>query len=281
MKKNSGTLYIVATPIGNLADMGYRAVETLRKVSRIYAEDTRNSIKLLSYYEVRNQLFALHDHNELSKVNEIALLLAEDNDIALISDAGTPLISDPGYKLVRELAKLGHKISPVPGASAVIAALSVAGIATDKFTFEGFLPAKKVARLQSLEKNKNQTYTQVYYESSHRIVNSVIAMRTVMGDQRDVCLAREITKLYEQIFRGTLLELEHWLIADSNHQRGEFVVVLAGEKENPDASEEQDEAQRLLKELLTELSVKKSAALVAKLTAVSKNEAYKMALDMK
>lgn len=280
MRKNKGTLYVVATPIGNLSDMSYRAVETLRKVSRIYAEDTRNSIKLLSHYEVRNQLFALHDHNELSKVNEIALMLAEDNDIALISDAGTPLISDPGYKLVRELAQLGHEISPVPGASAMIAALSIAGIATDKFTFEGFLPAKKLARLQALEKNKTQSYTQVYYESSHRIVDSVAAMCSVMGEQRNVCLAREITKLYEQTFRGTLAELQEWLQDDSNHQRGEFVVVLAGQLKAEDATEEQKEAERLLAVLLSELPVKKAAALVAKLTDVSKNEAYRLALSL-
>ena len=280
MKTSNGTLYIVATPIGNLSDISYRAVETLRQVARIYAEDTRNSIKLLTHYEIRNQLSALHDHNEASKINEIALLLAEDNDIALISDAGTPLISDPGYKLVRELAKQGFNISPIPGASAMTAALSVAGLPTDKFTFEGFLPAKKSARIKALEKNKIQSYTQVYYESSHRIIASVATMCEVMGEEREVCLAREITKLYEQIFRGTLQGLLAWLEEDSNHQRGEFVVVLAGHVTIVDASADRQSAERLLTALLPDISVKKSASIVAKLTSFSKNEAYKIALEI-
>jgi len=280
-RSNHGTLFIVATPIGNLSDMSFRAVETLSLVDRIYAEDTRNSVRLLQHYEISNKLVALHDHNEERKINELALLLAEGKDLALISDAGTPLISDPGYKLVRDLGKQGANIMTIPGPSAMIAALSIAGIATDKFTFEGFLPAKKGARIQSLEANQKQSYTQVYYESSHRIVASVEAMAAVMGDDRQVVLARELTKLYEQVFRGTLQELHEWLLADNNHQRGEFVVVLAGYEGDTSLTGAAMDTEQLLKILINELPVKQAASIAAKISGLSKNEAYKLALALK
>ncbi len=276
-----GTLYIVATPIGNLSDMSFRAVETLSAVDRIYAEDTRNSVKLLQHYEINNKLVALHDHNEEQKINELALLLAEGKDLALISDAGTPLISDPGYKLVRELGKQQFSIMTIPGPSAMIAALSIAGIATDKFTFEGFLPAKKGARLQSLELNLKQSYTQVYYESSHRIVASVEAMIEVMGGDREVALARELTKLFEQIFRGTLKQLHEWLLADKHHQKGEFVLVLSGYQGDISLTGSAMDSEQLLKILIKELPVKQAASIAAKVSGLSKNEAYKLALSLK
>ncbi len=275
----NGTLYIVATPIGNLGDISYRAVETLATVERIYAEDTRNSIRLLQHYSINKPLHALHDHNEERKINEIALLLAEGKDLALISDAGTPLISDPGYKLVRELASQGANIAPIPGASAAIAALSIAGLATDKFTFEGFLSAKKQARLQQLKALKKQSHTQIYYESSHRIVACVDAMIEVMGGERQVVLARELTKLYEQVFRGSLRELADWLQADSNHQKGEFVLILAGFAGDNSPTAALDNEQ-LLTILLEDLPVKQAATLAAKLSGMSKNEAYKRALQI-
>lgn len=281
MQENSGTLYIVATPIGNLADMSFRAVETLTNVDRIYAEDTRNSIRLLQHYDIKNQLFALHDHNESHKVTELALLLAEGKNIALISDAGTPLISDPGYKLVRDLTKQGAKVVPIPGPSALIAALSIAGIPTDKFTFEGFLPAKPNARVQALEANARQTYTQVYYESSHRIVACAESMLEVMGEHREVALARELTKLFEQVFRGTLSELSEWLQADHNHQKGEFVIVLAGIEKAGSVSSVSLENESLIGVLVDELPVKQAAAIAAKLSGLKKNEAYKLALEYK
>ncbi len=276
-----GTLYIVATPIGNLSDMSFRAVETLSAVDRIYAEDTRNSVKLLQHYEISNKLVALHDHNEEQKINEFALLLAEGKDLALISDAGTPLISDPGYKLVRELGKQHFNIMTIPGPSAMIAALSIAGIATDKFTFEGFLPAKKGVRLQSLELNLKQPYTQVYYESSHRIVASVEAMIEVMGDDREIALARELTKLFEQIFRGTLKQLHEWLLADINHQKGEFVLVMAGYQGDTSLTGSAMDSEQLLKILIKELPVKQAASIAAKVSGLSKNEAYKLALTLR
>ncbi len=281
MQGIQGTLFIVATPIGNLGDMSFRAVETLSKVDRIYAEDTRNSVRLLQHYEINNQLVALHDHNEEQKINELGLLLADGKNLALISDAGTPLISDPGYKLVRELGKKDANIVAIPGPSAIIAALSIAGIATDKFTFEGFLPAKKVARSQALEKNIKQTYSQVYYESSHRIVATVEAMMTVMGNDRKVALARELTKVYEQVFRGTLEELLVWLLADSNHQRGEFVLMLAGYQGDSSLTGSSIDNEQLLRILIDELPVKQAAAIAAKISDLSKNEAYKLALEIR
>ncbi len=281
MQEIKGTLFIVATPIGNLGDMSFRAVDVLAKVHRIYAEDTRNSIKLLHHYDINNQLMALHDHNEEHKINELTLLLTEGKDLALISDAGTPLISDPGYKVVRALGKQGTNIVTIPGPSAMIAALSIAGIPTDKFTFEGFLSAKKQARLQALESNLRQTYTQVYYESSHRITGCIEAMIEVMGEGRGVALARELTKVYEQVFRGDLGQLREWLIADRNHQKGEFVVVLAGFEGDASLTGSAMDNEQLIKILISELPVKQAASVAAKISGLSKNEAYKLALTIK
>ena len=281
MQEIKGILFIVATPIGNLRDMSFRAVDVLSKVDRIYAEDTRNSIKLLHHYDISNQLVALHDHNEEHKINELALLLTEGKDLALISDAGTPLISDPGYKVVRALGELGANIVTIPGPSAMIAALSIAGIPTDKFTFEGFLPAKKQARLQALENNFKQTYTQVYYESSHRVVACIEAMIEVMGEGRGVALARELTKVFEQVFRGNLGQLREWLIADRNHQKGEFVLVLAGFEGDVSLTGSAMDNEQLITILIAELPVKQAASLAAKISGLSKNEAYKLALAIK
>ena len=281
MQEIKGILFIVATPIGNLRDMSFRAVDVLSKVDRIYAEDTRNSIKLLHHYDISNQLVALHDHNEEHKINELALLLTEGKDLALISDAGTPLISDPGYKVVRALGELGANIVTIPGPSAMIAALSIAGIPTDKFTFEGFLPAKKQARLQALENNLKQTYTQVYYESSHRITACIEAMIEMMGEGRGVALARELTKVFEQVFRGNLGQLREWLIADRNHQKGEFVLVLAGFEGDVSLTGSAMDNEQLITILIAELPVKQAASLAAKISGLSKNEAYKLALAIK
>lgn len=281
MQEIKGTLFIVATPIGNLGDISPRAIQTLSKVDQIYAEDTRNSIKLLHHYEINNRLYALHDHNEEHKINELSALLAEGKNLALISDAGTPLISDPGYKIVRELGKQGANIVTIPGPSAIIAALSIAGIPTDKFTFEGFLPAKKQARLQALENNLKQRYTQVYYESSHRIIVCIEAMLEVMGENREIALARELTKVYEQVFRGTIKQLLGWLVADRNHQKGEFVLVLAGFDGDISLTGSAMDSEQLLKVLIKELPVKQAASIAAKISGLSKNEAYKLALELK
>lgn len=276
-----GVLYIVATPIGNLGDITRRALDTLESVDRILAEDTRNTRKLLVHFGIKTRLEAVHEHNERQRIGHIRSLLDAGEKIALVSDAGTPLISDPGYHLVNELGLAGYAIVPIPGASALIAALSAAGLATDRFVFEGFLPAKRAARHQALMDNRRQPRTQVYYESSHRIVASIDAMADVFGGQRRVVLAREITKLYEQLFRGTLEELVDWIRADERHQKGEFVVLLAGYDGESGEHAELPDQETLLTILLDELPVKQAAALAAKIAGGKKNDWYRRAVDMK
>lgn len=281
MQNNHGTLFVVATPIGNLGDITNRAIETLEDVQRIYAEDTRNSLKLLRYFGISNELFALHDHNETQKIEEIQQCLEAGNDIALISDAGTPLISDPGYKLVRDLAKAGHKVVPIPGVSAVITALSIAGIPTDRFTFEGFLPAKSAARKQVLADNAQETRTQVYYESNHRVQACVNDMVDVLGANRQITLARELTKKFEQVYRGPVGYLGEWLDEDNKRLKGEFVLVLQGaDKQKAHTASELDH-QKMLEVLVAELPVKQAAKIASQLSAMTKNEAYQLALSIK
>ena len=204
--KKAGTLYIVATPIGNLGDITQRALDTLRVVDRICAEDTRNTRKLLPHFGIQGELQALHDHNEKDKIGLVKQWLDAGENIALVSDAGTPLISDPGYHLVNELGAEDYNIEPIPGVSAIITALSIAGLPTDRFTFEGFLPAKSTGRNKALQANEKEQRTQIYYESSHRISVTITAMVAIFGEDRKVVLARELTKMYEQIFRGKLID---------------------------------------------------------------------------
>jgi len=276
-----GILYIVATPIGNLGDITQRALEVLASVDRICAEDTRNTRKLLSHFGIQGELQALHDHNERQKIGLVRNWLDAGENVALVSDAGTPLISDPGFHLVNELGASGYSIVPIPGASAIIAALSVAGLPTDRFSFEGFLPAKSVGRIAALEKNRKETRTQVYYESSHRIVQTIEAMHAVLGGERKIVLARELTKLYEQIYRGDLAGLKKWIAEDSMHLKGEFVLILAGYEELSDQDAINTSTEHLLKVLLGELPVKQAASLAAKITGTKKNTLYKQALALK
>lgn len=277
----NGILFIVATPIGNLGDISKRAVETLTSVDKVYAEDTRNSLKLFNYLGIRTSLSSLHEHNEQQKIESIYTQLIAGKNIALISDAGTPLISDPGYKLVHELGKRQIKIIPIPGASAIIAALSIAGIPTNRFSFEGFLPAKPSTRKHALENNVKNPYTQIYYESSHRIVDSIGDMTSIFGVERTVFLARELTKLYEQVFRGTLAALKEWITADKNHQKGEFVVIVAGFIAIEDNTTTEVDHQHLLQVLANELPTKQAATIAAQLTNISKNEAYRLISTIK
>ena len=276
-----GTLYIVATPIGNLGDITQRALDTLQKVDKVCAEDTRNTRKLLTHFGIQANLKAVHDHNEQHKIDQLRGWLDKGENIALVSDAGTPLISDPGYHLVNILGEEGYKIVPIPGASAIIAALSVAGLPTDRFTFEGFLPAKTVGRNKALMQNKKEPRTQVYYESSHRIIPTISAMLDVFGEDRKVVLARELSKMYEQIFRGRLLDLEAWISADPVHQKGEFVLMVEGAPvaEKPDAVE--CSSDELLETLLEELPVKQAAGIAAKITGKKKNELYRQAMVLR
>jgi 16S rRNA (cytidine1402-2'-O)-methyltransferase len=275
-----GILYCVATPIGNLEDITARALRILAEVSKVYAEDTRVTRRMFTHFGIQNTLESLHDHNETSRVAQIQRELAEGVNVALVSDAGTPLISDPGYKLVNALGAAGCKIVPVPGASALIAALSVAGLPTDRFAFEGFLPAKSVSRRKLLTGLEAESRTLVFYESSHRIADLLEDMLAVFGGERQIVVLRELTKLYESIYRGTATEILQHMAADSDRSRGEFVVVVAGKvcDESADALAVLN-ADKVLAVLLEVLPVKQAAAVAARLTGLPKNQLYRQALE--
>ena len=275
----SGTLYIVATPIGNLGDMVPRAIETLQSVSAIACEDTRHSKKLLDHFRIDKPLVAYHDHSDKTSSYKILKRLASGQDIALISDAGTPLISDPGYRLVLAAREQGFAVVPIPGACAAIAALSVAGLPTDKFRFIGFLPAKSSQRSKSFEQLKGVDETMVFYEAPHRILECLKDAIAVFGGAHIGFIAREITKTFETYLYGTLAELLVKVETDSNQQRGEIVLVLGASEITTTATSVDDE--RLLRLLLTELPAAKAAALAAKITGGDKKQFYQMALAQK
>lgn len=278
--EHSGTLYIVATPIGNLDDMSPRATAILSRVSVIAAEDTRHSGRLLQHLGVRKPMMALHDHNERDKAGQVLDKLAASQDVALISDAGTPLISDPGYVLVREARARGFRVSPVPGACALVTALSAAGLPTDRFLFEGFLPAKQGARTAALGRLARESATLVFYESPHRIIDTVRDIERVMGSDREVVLAREITKAFETFYAGAAKLVGDALEADPHGSRGEFVVMVHGASD-AEVAVGSVEVDRVLGVLLKELPVKKAAKLAAELTGRPKNELYQRALALK
>lgn len=274
----SAQLFVVATPIGHLDDMTFRAIEVLKSVSIIAAEDTRQSALLLRHYNISTPLTACHDHNESNKIDIIIEKLRNGNNVALVSDAGTPLISDPGFKLVRAAQEHGIRVTPVPGACAAIAALSAVGLPSDHFSFEGFLSSKQSQRLIQLEKLKARTHTMIIYEAPHRILDSVTDMANVFGADRDVGFAREITKTFETIKKMTLGELKLFIENDRNQQKGEIVLVIAGVTEEKDM--EQEELDKLLLRLLQDLSVKAASQLAADLTGIKKKIAYQRALEL-
>lgn len=276
----SGTLYIVATPIGNLDDMSPRAAAILSRVAVIAAEDTRHSGRLMQHLGIRKPMMALHDHNERDKAGQVLDRLAAAEDVALISDAGTPLISDPGYVLVREARARGFQVSPVPGACALVSALSAAGLPTDRFLFEGFLPARQGARKAALERLARESATLVFYESPHRIVDTVRDIEKVMGSERELVLARELTKTFETFYTGGAGSVAEALEADPHGSRGEFVVMVHGAS-GAEVAVGSVEVDRVLGLLLKELPVKKAAKLAAELTGSSKNELYQRALELK
>jgi 16S rRNA (cytidine1402-2'-O)-methyltransferase len=276
----SGTLYIVATPIGNLDDLSKRAKETLEKASYIAAEDTRHTKKLLNFFNIEARLFSLHDHNEKDRAQYIAKLLDEGEDIALVSDAGTPLISDPGYHVVSHLRDLGYKVSPVPGPSAIITALCASGLPTDKFFFQGFLPAKSKSRKDVMQTWKQQTGTTIFYESTHRINDSITDLMSVFDDDVELVLARELTKTFETFLKGKPSYILQCFEEDSNQMRGEFVVMV-DYRPQEDEDDNDQEAKRILEILLTELPVKQASQLAAKITGLKKNFLYQIALEMK
>ncbi len=274
----AATLYLVATPIGNLADITRRAVYVLSRVDFIAAEDTRHSQRLLAHLGINTKLQAYHEHNEERVTGRLLDELQAGKSIALISDAGTPLISDPGYRLVSQAHDRGISISPVPGVCAAITALSAAGLATDAFTFEGFPPAKQGARLQFLEQLAAQRRTMIFYISCHRIVETLKDMRAVFGENRRVTYARELTKTFETIKRLPLADLINWVESDDNQRKGEIVLVVEGRLE---VAAENVLVDQYLKILLAELPVKQSVQLVVKMTGEHKNDVYKRALELK
>ncbi len=278
MQKETGKLFIVSTPIGNLEDITYRAVETLKNVDLILAEDTRHSAKLISHFQISKKLIAFHDHNEKSQYMKIIEKLKDGLNIALISDAGTPLINDPGFNLVRSAKQENINVVPVPGASSPIAALSASGLPADSFTFLGFVPTKDSDRINFLEKLKYSSGTSIFFESPSRILKTTTLIKEIFGSKRNVCLAKEISKIHETIITGDIDEIIHYLEESSDHQKGEFVVLVGGLN-----YKEIDEKLVLLNEiiphLLKEMSASKAAKLAAKITSLDKDTCYKAIIE--
>ena len=276
---NQGVLYIVATPIGNLDDMSRRARDVLAHVDLIAAEDTRHSRQLLAHFNISAPMQAYHDHNEAHKTPLLLEKLRAGQDVALISDAGTPLMSDPGYRLVRAAHENGIRVSPIPGPCAAIAALSAAGLATDRFYFAGFPPPRTTARRAFLDGLRKIPATLIFYESSHRIQASLADMAAQLGDGREVLLAREITKAFETLHKTTLGALLPWVKADENQRKGEFVIIVAGAEPSTPIHGDLD-VEKLLAVLIEELPLKQASALAARISGLKKNQLYKMALEM-
>jgi len=275
-----GTLYIVATPIGNLGDMSQRAIDTLKNVDLIAAEDTRHSRPLLQQFTIKASLTALHEHNEQGVCDKLISKLQAGQSIAVISDAGTPLISDPGYYLVRQAHQAGIRVIPIPGASTLTTALCAAGLPTTRVHFEGFLAAKSTNRITRLKDLATSTDTLVFFEAPHRIIDALTDMSCVFGVERNAVFMRELTKVYETIKAGTLESLLEWVSADPYQRKGEIVLVVHGDIPKPDSDEVSIEAERILKLLLQELSTKKAAALTAEITGLRKNQLYQHALEI-
>lgn len=278
VKCQSG-LYIVATPIGNLSDITHRALEVLANVDWIAAEDTRQTRKLLEHYGIRAQLVALHDHNEAQQAGMLLDRIQQGGSVALVSDAGTPLVSDPGYVLVATAHDRALRVVPVPGPSAMITALCASGLPCDRFVFEGFLPAKVQARSEVLDRVKSEPRTLVFYESPHRIMDTLAAMNEVFPARR-MTLARELTKRFETVRRDAVSAIHQWLLVDADQRRGEFVLVLEGEQQPESA--DQAQAKAYLTRLLQELPPKKAVNVVADLlNGVDKKALYEFALSLK
>jgi 16S rRNA (cytidine1402-2'-O)-methyltransferase len=275
----NGKLFIVATPIGNLDDITFRAVQVLKNVDIVLAENTRQSKKLFANFEISTPMMAFHDHNERKKTKIIVDEIDSGKSIALISDAGTPLISDPGYFLVAQAKKEGIDVIPIPGPSALISAISVSGMASDSFTFFGFLPSKQTARVKFLQKRTSLNETSIYYESPKRILATLTDMHSIYGDSREVCLAKELTKVFETIQTGSIPSLIEYLISDPTHQKGEFVILVSA-ADKIDRTEAEAQLDSLLPILCAEMGTSKAAKLAAKITGIDKNQCYKKAIDL-
>lgn len=273
----AGTLFIVATPIGNVADISERAINVLKESAVIAVEDTRHSGRLMQVLGITTPMLSYHEHNEAGRAELLLQKLGSNQDVALISDAGTPLISDPGYSLVKKVHEQGYKVVPVPGPCAVIAALCSAGLPTDRFVFEGFLPAKAAARRSRLQELQTEVRTLVFYEAPHRIEECLLDMVMVLGGARNATLARELTKTFETIIPSTLSQLLEIIKSDENQRKGEIVIVVEGGSHAQDHSGA--DAEKTLKILLEELPVKQAATLAARITGAKKNWLYDLALS--
>jgi 16S rRNA (cytidine1402-2'-O)-methyltransferase len=274
--KTAGTLFVVATPIGNLDDISSRARTVLQEADLVAAEDTRRTRQLLAHLGIRARLVSLHEHNERQRVPRLIAQIKTGARIALVSDAGTPLVSDPGYRLVAEARLHGLAVTPVPGCCAAIAALSVAGLPSDRFHFEGFLPVHGRARQARLAELASISCTMIFYEAVHRIDKTLADMASAFGSERRVVIARELTKLHETIYQGTLAGVRQALAADPGGHKGEITVIMAGR----DSQSDEAELQRVLAVLIPELPAAQAARVAARLTGVSRNDAYRAALDL-
>jgi 16S rRNA (cytidine1402-2'-O)-methyltransferase len=275
----SGTLFIVATPIGNLDDITFRAIKTLKSVDLVLAEDTRHSQKILNHFNIKTLISAFHDYNEREKCNTVIDKLKQGDSIALISDAGTPLISDPGYILVSAAKKNSVNVVPIPGPSALIAALSASGIPSDSFSFFGFLPSKQNARIKTLKTFASRPETIIVYESPKRIMATLTDMIFVFGEEREVCLAKELTKTFETILTTNIPNLIDYISADPGHQKGEFVLLISSTAKKGQLELDQ-QLDRLLPVLCSEMGSSKAAKLAAKITGIDKKYCYQRAIEL-
>ena len=277
---DKGELFIVGTPIGNLQDISYRGIEVLTNVDMILAEDTRQTNKLLKNYGIRQKTVSCHEHNEDKRISDVHKHLEDGSSIALVSDAGTPLISDPGYKLVSEIKKLGYTVRPIPGPCALVAALSVSGLPSDQFQFKGFLPSKANNRKQIYKDISSYVGTTIFYESVHRIKGSLEDLIEELGIEREIVLAKELTKQYENVIKGTSQEVFQWVNENPDSIKGEYVLLIHGH--TPGGNEQELEgAISLLKDLLPLLSLNQAVKVVSKHVGIKKNYLYNIALEFK
>lgn len=279
MSIDSGVVHVVATPIGNLDDMTRRALSTLRAVDLILAEDTRHTAKLLRHYGIEKPLLSLHEHNERRRIPEVLARLEQGQNVALVSDAGTPLISDPGYELVRQAQAAGLRVVPIPGPSALTCALSVAGLPTDRFVFEGFLPARAGPRRRRLRELAHEPRTLILFEAPHRVEATLSDLASAFGSDREAVVMRELTKVFETVRPGTLGELHAWVTEEPERRRGEFVLVVHGDPSPPEA--QALDVDLLLRTLLEELPLARAVRAAARITGGSRRELYQRALALR
>jgi len=277
---STGKIYVVATPIGNLGDMTARAIEVLNSVDLILAEDTRHSMPLLRHFQIQTRCQAFHEHNEKAIAESVCDRVRQGESVAIVSDAGVPLISDPGFPLVRMAHEKKLPVVAIPGACAAIAAISVAGLATDRFSFEGFLPAKPGGKRKVLETLLNESRTMVFYESPRRVIDTLKIMSELFGENRQAVLARELTKLFETVHKAPLNELLQFVESDANQVKGEIVLLLEG-KEQEETDEDEAELKRILSVLMEELSLKQAVSIAMKLKGLKRNQVYPIALSLK